>query len=367
MPCGLGGLSEREQVTPADGIMLADCAALQGAALERTTTDSYRWGIEQVVQWGEQEHNLHRDAVLPPERGVGMAARHLGAFLKWGAARWSVGTMGAVQAAVAHWHRENKAPNYLDTMEGQLWKRGAAKLAARKADAKGVRRAPGLPISVFRALLSWLRNQEQARPHFKERYQRDAAWTVLGFCGLLRRSELGALRVRDVDVTDTGVKIFIHKSKNSQLVGAWIMLPAVTASGTKIREIVDRWLATRHVLSGGAAAPDAALFTTWQRGGPPPARGHMTAQGMAAGGKGQALVEMFKTYLQHMVADGSLTGDDAHQQYTGHSLRRGGATALYNAGWTAEEIIAHGRWTSEAYRIYLERTDTQKMDIVRRL
>jgi integrase len=366
VPCGLWDLSRGGAGTKADGTMLADCAALEAAALEMGTTDSYRWGIEQVVKWGAAEHGLRREQVLPPRRGVPMAPRHLGAFLKWGATRWTVGTLRIVQASIAHWHRDNRAANYLETHEGDLWKRGAAKLAARREGARGVRRAPGLPIAVFRSLLQWLREQETAHPHFAERYRRDAAWTVLGFCGLLRRAELGALRVQDIVVTSTGVRIYIHKSKNSQLVGVWIDLPAITTSGTAIKDIVQRWLDTRHSLSGGHAAPTAPLFTAWRRGGPAPARGRMTAEALAPAAKGQALVDMFKIYLKAMVADGTL-GADAALLYTGHSLRRGGATALYNAGWTAEEIIAHGRWTSEAYRIYLERTEVQRQDIVRRL
>ena len=352
---------------PADAAMLADCAALRGAALETSTTDSYRWGIEQVAHWAATEHGMQRNVVLPAKRGQAIAARHVGAFLKWGAGRWNVGTLKVVQGAIAHWHHENGAANFLDTPEGDLWKRGAAKLAARRQGARGVRRAPGLPLAVLRALVAWLRRQEDAQPQYRERYRRDAAWAVLGFYGLLRRSELGALRVRDVTVAQGGVAIYIHKSKNSQLVGVWIHLPDTTASGMHIREIVQRWLATRHELDGGAAPPDGPLFTAWQRGGAAPARGRMTARALAPTAKGQALVEMFKLYLGQMVADGTLQGEDAVQPYTGHSLRRGGATALYHAGWTAEEIIAHGRWTSEAYRIYLERTVEQRRDIVRRL
>ena len=367
VPCAVWALSAGEKATEVDSRLLEDCAALHGAALEDTTIASYRWGIEQVVLWGAQAHNLSRDQVLPPQSGQSMTPRLLGGFLRWGATRWSVGTLRAVEAGIAHWHRDNKATNPLDSGEGNLWRKGAAKLAARRDGARSVRRAPGLPITIFRALLAWLRQQEDTRPHYRERYQRDAAWTVLGFCGLLRRSELGALRVQDVQVTTAGVQIYIHKSKNSQLIGVWIVLPALTSSGTTIQKIVTRWLSSRHALSGGAAAQDAPFFTAWRRGGAPPARGHMTADGLAPHTKGQALVEMFQTYLKEMVADNTLQGPEADQPFTGHSLRRGGATALYNAGWTAEEIMAHGRWTSDAYRIYLERTEAEKMDIVRRL
>ena len=40
--------------------------------------------------------------------------------------------------------------------------------------------------------------------------------------------------------------------------------------------------------------------------------------------------------------------------YAGHSFRRGGATALLLAGVPADIVQAHGRWSSEAFRLYLD-------------
>ena len=37
-----------------------------------------------------------------------------------------------------------------------------------------------------------------------------------------------------------------------------------------------------------------------------------------------------------------------------HSLRRGGATALFASGVPEAAIMAHGRWTSLAYRRYID-------------
>ena len=36
-----------------------------------------------------------------------------------------------------------------------------------------------------------------------------------------------------------------------------------------------------------------------------------------------------------------------------HSLRAGGATAMWAAGYSAEEIQRRGRWVSQCFRIYI--------------
>jgi hypothetical protein len=50
------------------------------------------------------------------------------------------------------------------------------------------------------------------------------------------------------------------------------------------------------------------------------------------------------------------------KQYAGHSFRRGGATALHLAGVGEADIKRHGRWKSDAVRLY---TDAQHNDEVR--
>jgi hypothetical protein len=41
-------------------------------------------------------------------------------------------------------------------------------------------------------------------------------------------------------------------------------------------------------------------------------------------------------------------------QFKGHSLRRGGATNLFNANVSADTIQRLGRWKTDAYKVYLE-------------
>jgi len=50
-----------------------------------------------------------------------------------------------------------------------------------------------------------------------------------------------------------------------------------------------------------------------------------------------------------------------HHDYSGHSFRRGGTTAMYEAGVLETLIAMHGRWRSLAYRKSLEFTDVDRV------
>ncbi|KAI0055192.1 hypothetical protein BV25DRAFT_1773520, partial [Artomyces pyxidatus] len=41
--------------------------------------------------------------------------------------------------------------------------------------------------------------------------------------------------------------------------------------------------------------------------------------------------------------------------FAGHSLRAGGATHFASEGWPDDRIQALGRWSSEAFRIYIRK------------
>ena len=40
--------------------------------------------------------------------------------------------------------------------------------------------------------------------------------------------------------------------------------------------------------------------------------------------------------------------------FTSHSLRAGGASAIYHNGFTMEEIQRRGRWVSDVWKIYIQ-------------
>ena len=47
--------------------------------------------------------------------------------------------------------------------------------------------------------------------------------------------------------------------------------------------------------------------------------------------------------------------------FSGHSLRRGGATCAFEKGVPGELVKHHGDWRSEAYLVYLQFSSNQKL------
>ena len=56
-------------------------------------------------------------------------------------------------------------------------------------------------------------------------------------------------------------------------------------------------------------------------------------------------------------------GDEDYMSYTGHSFRRGGASWAFRAGVPGELIQVCGDWTSDAYKVYLEFSMQNKLDL----
>ena len=55
------------------------------------------------------------------------------------------------------------------------------------------------------------------------------------------------------------------------------------------------------------------------------------------------------------------------KDYASHSMRRGGANAMKEAGWPPERIQEHGRWTSDCYKRYLERAAGERAELTARM
>jgi site-specific recombinase XerD len=87
---------------------------------------------------------------------------------------------------------------------------------------------------------------------------RDAAVLLIGFAGAFRRSELAALDLEDVEVTDLGLILTIHRSKTDQVgAGRKIGIPR-GRKGTCPVEALDRWIKAGRISS-------EALFTALDR------------------------------------------------------------------------------------------------------
>ena len=55
------------------------------------------------------------------------------------------------------------------------------------------------------------------------------------------------------------------------------------------------------------------------------------------------------------------------KDFTSHSLRAGGASAMYHNGFTYEQIQRRGRWVSDVWKIYVQGTSDQEMNMTQRM
>lgn len=151
---------------------------------------------------------------------------------------------------------------------------------------------------------------------------------TLAYFALLRVGEYadGALRLDCIRVSDAGIILTIPFSKTTR--------HEVEVRVARRDDILCPVLALQDYLSflPTTRSKTASLFVS--------SRSSSTAWSRAA----------FATALKSCV---KLIGKDP-RDFAGHSLRRGGCTALFLAGVSEAWICAHGRWRSLAYRRYLD-------------
>jgi integrase len=217
---------------------------------------------------------------------------------------------------------------------------------------------------------------------------RDRAVILLGFALLARRAELAALNVSDIEhVPGEGLAVTIRASKTDQsargvtrrvhyasaeelcpvrAVLAWLgYLAAHGHVSGPLFVRIDRW-GNLAAAAGGryAGAPtglaDGALGVA---GGPgaragrdgrlrPQAVGDIVSAACAAAG----LVEQGTAAGQGEQAPQAGRLTPGERRYSGHSLRRGGATSMLKAGAQPLNVSRHGRWAdgSRAFVGYVE-------------
>lgn len=166
---------------------------------------------------------------------------------------------------------------------------------------------------------------------------RDRLLLLLGFNLMARRSELAALDLADLTVVDEGLTVFIRRSKTDQgAVGAEVHVPF----GQHIETCAVRAAAVWRELLGERGLTGGALLRPVDRHG---------RLGGERGYTGRPAVRLTGKSVGKVVRRRALLADlqDA-EDYTGHSLRSGGATAAYAADVPVSVIAAHGRWSEKS-------------------
>lgn len=245
---------------------------------------------------------------------------------------------------VAHLADEGKAPSSIERalaavlsahrLAGEIRPETKAARTAIKAlrrrwaeAGKGPRKATAASVAELRRLVATT-DKSSARLG-----ARDRAVILLGFAGMLRRSEIAALIVADIEESPEGLVVRVRRSKTDQGgQGAEVAILAGAFEDTCPVRALAAWRAAAGIEKG-------PLFRRVDR--------HGRLLGPMSG---QAVALVIARAAERAGLEGC---------YRGHSLRRGGATAARRAGHDLVTIARHGRWKdgSPVLLGYLEDAD----------
>lgn len=147
---------------------------------------------------------------------------------------------------------------------------------------------------------------------------RDRAVLSLAFFGALRRSELASLDIDNLEFSDKGVSVFLLQSKTSDTKEIIYIAHAKDKDVCPVKAIKD-WLACLEKNGIMKDSADKALFRSLLKGGK-----------IAGRISGHGVSEIIKRHF----------GDE----YSGHSARRGLATAAAEANTPIHILRKFGRW-----------------------
>lgn len=174
--------------------------------------------------------------------------------------------------------------------------------------------------------------------HFE--HARDWCACLIAFFGMLRIGEYMDARLRHghVRAAADGLTVTVLYSKTS-LAPRYIALAARSDALCPVQAFLHyRAFLARLAI---AAGPDDAVFIYRFDDG---RRSPMTKQQFTL---------LVRAHMATAFPHRDMSG------YAGHSFRRGGASALILAGVPASVVQAHGRWTTDTYRRYLDTTHSQ--------
>ena len=219
----------------------------------------------------------------------------------------SLATIDSACSAIGHQHRTYRLGDPIERDTVRQVRRGLRRILGRAP------RRPAHPLS-----LADLRQIVATIDHTTVRGVRDTAILLLGFAGALRRSELAALTLADLEAQPGGVLLHLRRSKTDQEArGQVVGVAHGHHTFTDPVAALDAWL----ILRGGQPGP---VFTSLRGRRPPlqPISGNAVSN-----------------IVKERAAAAGLAGD----RISGHSLRAGHATSAALAGISVERIAAQTR------------------------
>lgn len=281
--------------------------AYRSRAKADNTRAAYRSAVRAWCAWC----TTHQVAPLPA------ASRDLAAFLAAGRDQGLAGnTLKLRVAAVRFLHRTANLPSPTDTAE----------ISETMA---GIRRAAPDPAKKRAATLTVLRELLAPIPD-DLRGLRDRALLLVGFAGALRRSELAAIQLNELQRTDQGFELTLKRSKGSQTAAVMVPLPYGRTELCPVRALTA-WLEAAAITAGPVFR---RLWLPPRATGGPPA---LPVLGVEA---------LTPRSIARIVQDRAVKVGFARLEFAGHSLKRGALTAGMQAGAHPAQLKRLGRHKS---------------------
>jgi site-specific recombinase XerD len=272
-------------------IIEADIRHYVELALSDNTRKAYRNDLSHYTKWGGT---------------VPASPEQVSAYLTAHAAVLSIATLQRRLVSITKAHTMQ---GYPDPVQSDL-----VKLTMR-----GIRRVHGKPQTQVSPILKEDLTVMLSHAPDTIKGHRDRALLLLGFCGALRRSELAAVKVEDLEFTAQGIILTLPRSKTDQTgQGRKIGIPKGRGRICPVMS-VNEWIGQSGALAG-------ALFR-------PIAKGGVIGEGQLSD---RAVADIIKNYAQKA----GLNPD----KYSGHSLRSGLATSAAQHGissWKIRQQTGH--------------------------
>jgi integrase len=328
---------------------------LQSQRVRDSSQNTYASGLHRFTKWATTKAGLDMNDILPPTKHGVVRTDLVKLFMAWACTRYKVSTIESTLSAIKDWHK-SKGLNYdhlctdsiKDLINSIKVQQGPEGLPVGKV---------GLSRPLLRLLIGYLRNKEKAAdPQLAKLYLRDLTWLLLGYFGMMRRSELIALQMQDLSIgTINGqgyIEVTIRRSKTDRRgEGAQVTITGVTKDSIHIAPIIQSWLNYR---TGSGAKDTDPIFPKWDLDSRTLSNNAILS--------GQALAERLKLYLRDLVGtypDLSVNPN----AYGMHSLRRGGGYGCMGRWVPVEKIKAHGRWRSDAVRAYMQTSRSMRLQV----
>jgi integrase len=287
-------------------------AELVGESLAPATRRAYRCGIAAFRAYCDDQGI----SALPAEPET------VAAFLAAGAAGGSSVSTLAQRVAAIRWAHEAAG---LESPTAAKLVRSTMQGIRRRLGVAPTRKAPATVERISAMLAGIDRSTTKGK--------RDAALLLVGFATALRRSELVALDLADIEATDRGLLVTVRRSKTDQEGVGHLraILPGQRDEHCPIRAL-NEWLESGGISSG-------RIFRAVNRHG-------RVADSLST----HAVGELVKQAAKRAGLDPA--------DFAAHSLRAGFVTSAAERGASAERIMDHtGHQSAAMVRVYTRRAD----------